>query len=324
MPATRILVTGALGQIGRVLIDHLLALEPGADLLATDLREPPRETPLPCAFARLDATDGAAWQRLREQRDFDEVYHLVAVLSATGERDPWWAWDLNMRSWRHVLESAAVWPACRVFFPSSIAAYGPPLPASVDESQTLHPTTVYGISKAAGEQWARYAYPKFGVDVRSLRLPGVIGYQTMPGGGTTDYAVDIFHRAVAGEPYTCFLAAGTRLPMIYMDDVLRGITELTRTPRQVLAEARPPHGDPVYNLAGFSVTPAELARAIREHVPNFAIDYAPDDRQAIAESWPERLDGTRAADDWGWQPRYDLTATTREMIAHLSPANAPA
>lgn len=326
-----ILLTGALGQIGRVLLQHLVDVHGPDAVLATDL--PVDQKGLACTYRSLDATDAAAWKVLANEFKIKEVYHLVAVLSAKGEADPWRSWEINMSSWRNVIETASKWSDCKVFFPSSIAAYGPPLPPTVDESQVLTPTTSYGVSKAAGEMWADYAFQRFGLDVRCLRLPGVIGYQTLPGGGTTDYAVDIYHHALKGEKFSCFLGPDTRLPMIYMDDVLRGITELMAAPREVLAKAgsnlesiseehaSSARATAIYNLDGFSVTPAELHAEIKKYHPSFEIEYAPDFRQQIAESWPQKLDGKKARESWGWQPNYDLAATTEDMLAQLRVKN---
>lgn len=325
-----ILVTGALGQIGRVLLEHLVSLYGNEAVLATDLNPSPGS--LPCRYLQLDATSTDAWLKLSESHQFKQVYHLVAVLSAKGEANPWNSWDINMKAWRNVLESAQKWPGCRVLFPSSIAVFGPPLPVRVDESQVLMPTTSYGISKAAGEMWGEYAAQHFNVDVRSLRLPGVIGYQTLPGGGTTDYAVDIFHKAVNKEKFTCFLAPDTRLPMIYMDDVLRGITEVMAVPKEVLTKVAsraktsatlPEEASfnsrqaAIFNLEGFSITPRELAEEIKLHNPDFEIEYAPDFRQKIAEAWPQELDGTLARKTWNWVPKFDLASTTLEMLTNL-------
>ena len=309
MSKPRILITGALGQIGRVLVDHLIDTYGAEAVLATDL--PAAAPDLRCPYRSLDGTDGAAVAALAADQHFEQVYHLVAVLSAKGEAQPWQAWDINMRALRNILTAAASWPQSRVFFPSSIAVYGPPLPRIVDESQVLRPTTSYGISKVAGELWGSYLSRTGGLDVRSLRLPGVIGYQTMPGGGTTDYAVDIYHAACRGERFSCFLAADARLPMIYMDDLMRGITEFMSVPRSKLKD------DAVYNLHGFSVTPQELATSIQALQPEFAIDYQPDHRQQIAASWPAELDGSAASQDWGWQPAFDTTTTTQAMLSAL-------
>ena len=315
MQQPTILVTGALGQIGRVLLERLVRDHGAPAVLATDLAD--HVIGLPCRYVQLDATDEEAWRRLADRFTFERVYHLVAVLSAKGEANPWQAWDINMQSWRSALTTAQAWPGCRVFYPSSIAVYGPPLPTCATENTALWPTTSYGISKAAGEQWGDYARRRYGVDVRSLRLPGVIGYQTLPGGGTTDYAVDIFHQALRRGRFTCFLSADTRLPMIYMDDVLRGIEDLMSADAADLAAAG---AHAVYNLAGFSVSPRELADAIRAELPAFEIEYAPDERQRIAESWPEELDGRLAERAFGWRPRYDLAATTCEMLTRLRAA----
>ncbi len=309
MPQPHVLLTGALGQIGRVLADHLVQLHGANAVLATDLA--PQASGLPCAYLPLDATNSSAWASLSAKHAFTEVYHLVAVLSAKGEAQPWQSWDINMLAYRNLLNAAHAWPKCRIFFPSSIAVYGPPLPKSVDETQVLQPTTSYGISKVAGELWGSYLSKPGGLDVRSLRLPGVIGHQTMPGGGTTDYAVEIYHAAAKGEEFSCFLAPNTRLPMIYMDDLLRGITEFMAAPRERIARSG------VYNLPGFSVTPAELAASIRAQLPDFKVVYRPDHRQAIAASWPETLVSHIAVQHWQWQPRFDASATTAAMLEAL-------
>ena len=318
MKKPHILVTGALGQIGRVLVDRLVD-QHGADaVLATDLAD--HVIGLPCRYASLDATDADRWQTLAEQHSFKLVYHLVAVLSASGEARPWRSWDINMTAWKLALEHARGWPECKLFFPSSIAVYGPPVGSAPDESVQLWPTTSYGIAKAAGEQWAWYYTQRYGLDVRCLRLPGVIGYQTKPGGGTTDYAVDIFHHAVTGKPFTCFLQAGSCLPMIYMEDVIRGMMDVMKPARRDLIREEHHADPPVFNLTGFSVSPQELAQAIKKELPSFEIEYAPDHRQAIADSWPDKLDATKAQTVWGWQPSYDLAATVQDMLLHLSPA----
>ena len=315
MSNPRILITGALGQIGRVLARRLTALHGPGSVLATDLAAEPTDFPLP--YQQLDATDAESWRALCAAHEFEQIYHLVAVLSAKGEADPWRSWEINMQSWRLVLDCARSNPGCRVFFPSSIAVYGPPLPRSVDESQVLTPSSSYGISKAAGELWGKYCREHYGVDVRCLRLPGVIGYETLPGGGTTDYAVHIFHAANAGERFSCFLGPDTRLPMIYMDDLIRGIIEFMAVAPEVLAKAEMDVATGLgatFNLAGFSVTPAELYAAIAREVPGFAIEYAPDFRQHIADSWPAELDGTAASRAWGWTPKFDCEATVSAML----------
>lgn len=309
----KILVIGALGQIGRVLVSELIQKHGSKAVLATDLKESADD--LDCPYQKLDATDKTAWNLLSSRYEFEEVYNLVAVLSAKGEQMPWKSWAINMTAFENVVETAKTWKNCKVFFPSSIAAYGPPLPQKADETTVLFPTTSYGISKAAGEMWAHYANTKLGLDIRCLRLPGVIGYQTMPGGGTTDYAVDIYHKAVAGEPFECYLKADTRLPMIYMDDVIKGILDLMEKPKSTFANKE---GLPaVFNLNGFSVTPEELATEIKRHIPTFKINYKPDFRQQIAEDWPQELDGKRAAAVWNWKPKYGLQETTEDMLTAL-------
>ena len=304
------LVIGASGQIGTVLSDVLRQQYGTGQVLCTDLRPPATAPEGP--FETLDATDAAALAAVVARHGITQVYHLAAVLSARGEQNPLWAWELNMKAWLNVLEVSRQQGVQRVFFPSSIAVFGqhadlhrPP------QHGPLHPVTVYGISKAAGENWGQYYFLKYGLDVRSLRYPGIIGHESLPGGGTTDYAVDIFHQALQHHRYTCFLRADTRLPMMYMPDAIRATLELMAAPAAALSVRT------AYNLAAMSFTPAELAAAIRAHLPDFQVTYVPDFRQQIAEGWPHQPDDTAARTDWGWRPRYDLTALTADMLRHL-------
>jgi nucleoside-diphosphate-sugar epimerase len=261
----------------------------------------------------LDVTDAAALATVVKRHGIRQIYHLAAALSATGEQHPMWAWDLNMKGLLNVLELARVAKLERVFWPSSIAAFGPSTPA-LDTPQTcaMDPSTVYGISKLAGERWCAWYHAKHGVDVRSLRYPGLISYKTAPGGGTTDYAVEIFHAALKDGRYRCFLEAGQALPMMYMPDALRATLELMEAPAEKIRQ----RGS--YNLAGISFSPAEIAAAIAERMPGFEISYAPDFRQAIAASWPQRIDDSVARVDWGWRPHYDLRAMVAEMLQQLT------
>ncbi|HEV6964320.1 NAD-dependent epimerase/dehydratase family protein, partial [Roseateles sp.] len=261
----------------------------------------------------LDVTDAGALATVVKRHHITQIYHLAAALSANGEKHPMWAWDLNMKGLLNVLELARHEKLDKIFWPSSIAAFGPNTPA-VDTPQTtvMDPTTVYGISKLAGERWCAWYHAKHGVDVRSLRYPGLISWKTPPGGGTTDYAVEIFHAALKEGRYTCFLEAGQALPMMYMPDALRATLELMNAP----AESVRQRGS--YNLAGVSFTPEQIAASIRRRLPGFTMDCVPDFRQAIAASWPRRIDDREAQADWGWRLHYDLDAMVDDMLTELA------
>jgi len=312
MSTPKILIIGANGQIGTELAQALASRHGNDNVITSDLAPEGRVPVL--THEMLDATDAAAIAAVVKRHSITQIYLLAAALSATGEKHPMWAWDLNMKGLLNVLELARTQKLDRIFWPSSIAAFGPNTPA-LDTPQTtvMDPTTVYGISKLAGERWCQWYFEKHGVDVRSLRYPGLISYKTPPGGGTTDYAVDIFHSALKTGRYTCFLEEGQALPMMYMPDALRATIELMEAP----AEAIQQRGS--YNLAGVSFTPAEIAAEIARQVPGFEIDYAPDFRQAIAASWPQRIDDSAAVADWGWKLEYDLKAMATDMLTQLRP-----
>ena len=309
---TKILIIGANGQIGTELAQALALRHGNAAVITSDLAPEGRVPAL--THEMLDVTDAAALAAVVKRHGVSQIYHLAAALSATGEQHPMWAWDLNMKGLLNVLELARVQKLDKIFWPSSIAAFGPNTPA-LDTPQTtvMDPTTIYGISKLAGERWCAWYHAKHGVDVRSLRYPGLISWKTPPGGGTTDYAIDIFHAALKTGRYSCFLEEAQALPMMYMPDALRATIELMEAP----AEAVRQRGS--YNLAGVSFTPREIAAEIRKHIPGFEISYAPDFRQAIAASWPQRIDDSVATADWGWQLRYDLQAMAADMLANLRP-----
>ena len=313
MKKDSILVIGARGQIGSELVPALRRAHGAFRVVAAD-RLPPDNGPLKAGpYEQLDVMDKQALGALIERYDIQQVYHLAATLSATGERNPQQAWNLNMQGLLNVLDVAREKNLARVFWPSSIAVFGPHPPNhGCPQDEPHDPTTVYGISKSAGEHWCRYYYEKYGVDTRSIRYPGLISHRTAPGGGTTDYAVDIFLRAAAAERYTCYLKSDTRLPMMYMPDAIRATLELMQAPLSALTV----RGS--YNLAAMSLTPAELAAAITRYLPAFTIDYAPDTRQAIADSWPGVIDDSTARRDWGWDHHYELTATTKDMLQHLA------
>jgi nucleoside-diphosphate-sugar epimerase len=309
----RILIIGANGQIGTDL-GHALAARQGAQaVVLSDIAAPPAALPSGMAHHILDATDADALQRLVVQQGITQIYLLAAALSARGEQHPAWAWDLNMRSLLNVLELARQYHF-RVFWPSSIAAFGPGSPKlQTPQHCVMDPGTVYGVSKLAGEGWCAWYCRVHGVDVRSLRYPGLISWKTAPGGGSTDYAIEIFHAALRQGHYTSFLAPHTVLPMMYMPDAIRATLELMDAPAHAIGERHS------YNLAALSFTPAQLANAISHHVPGFTVDYVPDYRQAIANSWPQSIDDSVARGDWGWAPRFDLDAMVADMLAHLRP-----
>ncbi|MFN0185055.1 MAG: NAD-dependent epimerase/dehydratase family protein [Aquabacterium sp.] len=307
----RILIVGANGQIGTELAAEL-ALRHGNDAVVTSDLVPEGRLPQ-LAHEALDITDGSALAAIVKRREVRQVYLLAAALSATGEKHPQWAWNLNMAGLLNVLELARTARLARVFWPSSIAAFGPGTPATAPQATVMDPTTIYGISKLAGERWCAWYHANHGVDVRSLRYPGLISWKTPPGGGTTDYAVDIFHHALREGRYTSFLRADTRLPMMYMPDAIRATVELMSAPAADIRE----RGS--YNLAAISFTPREIADRLALRVPGFTLACEPDFRQAIADSWPQAIVDDAARRDWGWRHRFDLDAMVDDMLAHLRP-----
>ena len=306
----KILIVGANGQIGSELSLALAQRHGNAQVVTADLAPVGRHPQL--RHEMLDATARGDLAEVVERHHVTQVYLLAAALSATGEKAPLWDWGLNTSSLLNVLELARQGAIERVFWPSSIAAFGPSTPR-VDTPQrtVMEPTTVYGISKLAGEGLCRWYHANHGVDVRSLRYPGLISYKTPPGGGTTDYAVDIFHAAVKGEPYSCFLEPDEALPMMYMPDAIRATLELMEAPAASIGE----RGS--YNVAAVSFTPRQIAAAIRRLVPGFEVRYAPDYRQAIAHAWPDSIDDSVARADWGWRAEYGLDAIVADMLEHL-------
>ena len=312
----RRLVIGAAGQLGIELVLRMQKEFGVESVDISDIRVPDNDAAMRSKFLHLDATDEGALSKILEEGKYDEVYHLAAMLSATGEKQPLAAWDLNMQSLLNVLEAAKEGWIKRLFWPSSIAVFGPSTPKNrVPQDAPLDPTTVYGISKQAGEYWCRYYYEKYGVDVRSVRYPGLIGHRSVPGGGTTDYAVDIYHYAAKDEPYSCFLKADQALPMMYMDDAVRGTLELMGTPKSKITVRTS------YNLGAMSFTPSEVGESIRQQRPQFQLQYAPDQRQAIAASWPSSIDDSAANRDWGWQPRITIDDMTSLMLDAISTKN---
>jgi nucleoside-diphosphate-sugar epimerase len=318
MAEKTILVTGALGQIGSELVPELRHRYGAERVVASDIRMPPREVPpgqpslAEGPFEFLDCTNIHMLQETVRRHDVGTIYHLAALLSATSEAKPHVAWDLNMGGLYRVLEVARQ-NRCGIFFPSSIGAFGPSTPPDHTPQDTVQrPTTMYGVTKVAGELLCDYYQRRFGVDARGLRFPGLISHAAPPGGGTTDYAVEIFYEAIRHGRYTCFLRPDTSLDMMYMPDALRGIVELMEAdPGRLL------HRN-AFNVTAMSFTPEILAEEIRRHVPGFAIDYQVDPiRQAIADSWPNSLDDSAARAEWGWEPRYDLPAMTADMLEKL-------
>ncbi len=306
----KILIIGANGQIGTELTHALVQRHGRAAVVTSDLA--PDGRVLGVRHEALDATETGALTAIIERHQITQVYLLAAALSARGEQHPKWAWDLNMKSLIGVLELARTHKLERVFWPSSIAAFGPSTPREQTPQKTvMDPSTVYGISKLAGEGWCAWYHRVHGVDVRSLRYPGLISWKTAPGGGTTDYAVEIFHAALQHGHYTSFLAADTALPMMYMPDAIRATLELMEAPAASVRERQS------YNLAGISFTPQQLAAAIARQLPGFTLDCAPDYRQAIADSWPRSIDDSAAQRDWGWRAQYDLDAMVADMLLNL-------
>jgi nucleoside-diphosphate-sugar epimerase len=310
----RILIIGANGQIGSELVGALADQHGAANVIASDIGAV--NVYQAARYTQLDVLDQARLAKLIDEEDITQVYQLAALLSATGEKAPLKAWELNMDGLLNILEVARLrgeaGKPLRVFWPSSIAAFGPNTPPKNTPQYTvMDPTTIYGISKLAGERLCEYYFTKYGVDVRSIRYPGIISFKSPPGGGTTDYAIAIFHAALKGEKYDCFLGPETALPMIYMPDAIRATIELMDAPAAKIAIRS------AYNVAGLSFNPRELAAAITLAVPAFKIGYTPDSRQAIADTWPQSLDDSQAAADWGWKASIGLDQLVTDMLANI-------
>lgn len=305
-----ILVIGAGGQVGQELVQKLREIKGSDMVIATDIREiedknGPSEV--------LNAMDEEQLKKLVKEYKVTEIYHLAALLSANAEKQVKFAWELNMDSLFHVLNLAKDGIINKVFWPSSIAVFGPNTPrVNTPQHTVTDPTTVYGISKLAGERWCEYYAKNYNVDVRSLRYPGLIGYKSMPGGGTTDYAVDIYHQALANQSYECFLQEDTYLPMMYMEDAIRATVEIMESPAESIKIRSS------YNLGGISFSPKEIAKAIQSKIPEFKITYKPDFRQKIAGSWPQSINDEDAQKDWNWKLEYDLEKMTEDMLTNLA------
>lgn len=312
MTKEKILVIGASGQIGVELTLALRKIYGEANVIASDLRE---ENPLLHGTGPYVSLDVMNKEMLHVQvirQNITQIYLLAAILSATGEKNPSLAWHLNMQGLLNVLEIAREEKLHKVYWPSSIAVFGPTSPRQNCPQQTIiEPTTVYGISKYAGEFWCNYYFNKFDVDVRSLRYPGLISYKSAPGGGTTDYAVEIFHEALEEKHYTSFLEKETYLPMMYMPDAIRATIELMEAPKENIKTRTS------YNISAMSFSPEEIGAEIKKHIPEFTLDYQPDYRQSIANSWPQSIDDSLARRDWGWKHEYDLAEMTKDMLENL-------
>ena len=310
--STKILIIGACGQIGTELTHKLREIYGTENVIASDIRKLNNDVVNSGPFEVVNALDFNQIEHLVEVHQIDEIYLMAALLSATAEKNPAFAWDLNMNSLFHVLNLAKAGKIKKIFWPSSIAVFGPTTPKENTPQYTaMEPSTVYGISKQAGERWCEYYHNIFGVDVRSIRYPGLISWSSPPGGGTTDYAVDIFHKALSDKTYECFLSSETKMPMMYMDDAIAATIQIMQAPvEQIKIRSS-------YNLAAMSFTPTEIAAEIKKHIPEFNITYEPDFRQKIADSWPASIDDAEARKDWNWKHKFDLESMTVDMLEHL-------
>jgi len=314
----RILVTGAFGQIGTELTVELRKRHGKDNVVAAGHKTKPSQEVLNAGpFAFIDTTEKEGIEELVEKHDIDTVYHLAAILSATGEKNPQPTWDVNVNGLYNVLEIARKHQLVRVFWPSSIAVFGPETPRENTPQETvLRPTTMYGVTKVAGELMCNYYFKKFGIDVRGARYPGIISSETPPGGGTTDYSVAIFYDAIKYKRYTCFVREDTVLPMMYIPDCIKATLDLMNADLSKLKH----HAD--YNLSGISFSAGELAQEIKKHIPGFVCEYKPDFRQEIADSWPKSIDDNAARKEWGWKPSYTLATMTQDMLTRLNERHA--
>jgi len=306
----RILVTGGLGQIGSNLVPFLRDKYGKENVVVADIREPSSDlSPL----VKVDILDKKSLEKVIDEYDIDTIYHLAAILSAKGEQNPQLAFNVNIVGLYNILEVGREFSLERIMVPSSIAAFGPETPKDNTPNDTvLKPRTMYGISKVTGELLGLYYWEKYGLDVRGVRYPGVISWNAMPGGGTTDYAVEIFHYALRGEKYVCFLKEDTVLPMMYMPDAIKALTSLAEAPSENLIHRTD------FNVQAMSFAPKDLVEEIRKYIPDFEVEYRPDYRQKIADSWPRSLDDSAARKEWGWKPDYDMKAMVKDIITNLS------
>ena len=308
----RILIIGASGQIGTELTMYLRDIYGNPNVVASDINEPAKEVLDSGPFEILDAMDYNAIENVVIKYEITDVYLMAAMLSATGEKYPMKAWDLNMNSLFNVLNLAKEGKIDKIFWPSSIAVFGPTTPReNTPQNTIMEPSTVYGISKQTGERWCEYYHNRYGVDVRSIRYPGLISYKTLPGGGTTDYAVAIYHKALKDGKYTCFLNEETTLPMMFMSDAIKATVKIMNAKPEDIKIRN------AYNLAAISFNPEEITASIKKHIPDFTIGYEPDFRQEIADSWPQSIDDSVARKDWGWEHEIDLDEMTKVMLENL-------
>jgi nucleoside-diphosphate-sugar epimerase len=309
---SKTLVIGAGGQIGTELVLALRNKKGNDVVIAADIKEEPSEALASGPYLKMDVLDREFVRKYIIENSVTEVYLLAALLSATAEKNPDFAWKLNMESLFTILDLGKEGYVKKIFWPSSIAVFGPTTPKTKTPQYTvMEPSTVYGISKQTGERWCEYYFNRYGVDVRSIRYPGLISYTSLPGGGTTDYAVDIFYQAKKYGKYECFLSEETNLPMMYMDDAIRATLELMEAPCENIKVRSS------YNVAGCSFTPNELSTIIQKHIPEFEITYNPDFRQAIADTWPDSIDDSNARKDWGWNERFDIEPLVKVMIENV-------
>lgn len=308
----KILVIGSSGQIGSELVMELRSRFGNENVIASDIKTPPEDVMKSGVYEKLDVMDDKRLREIISTHGIKQIYHLAAMLSGSAEKNPQKAWDLNMVGLLNILNLAKEKIINKVFWPSSIAVFGPTTPKkNTPQLTVMEPTTVYGISKLAGERWCEYYFAKHGVDVRSIRYPGLISYKTEAGGGTTDYAVEIFYHAIKHKKYECFLKEDAALPMMFMPDAIRATIDLMETDSANVKIRSS------YNLSAISFNPEEIAEAIRKHIPEFTISYNPDFRQKIAESWPQSIDDAEARADWGWKHEYDLDAMTDIMLKEI-------
>lgn len=314
----KILIIGAGGQIGSELTQKLRSIHGDDNVIASDINYNNLELVNSGIFERVDAQDFTSVKICVEKYQINTIYLMAAMLSATGEKFPRKAWDLNMDSLFHVLNLAKEGFIKKVFWPSSIAVFGPTTPKDNTPQHTImEPSTVYGITKQVGERWCEYYHKQYGVDIRSLRYPGIISWKTMPGGGTTDYAVEIYHKAIAENTYECFLSEDTELPMMFMDDAIKATIDIMDANQEDVKIKSS------YNLAAVSFTPKDIAQSIKKHLPEFTITYKPDFRQKIAETWPRSIDDSRAREDWNWKHKFSLEDITNEMLVNLEKKAIP-
>ena len=308
----KVLIIGSSGQIGTELVMELRKMYGDQNVIASDIKNSSKQVMQSGPFETLDIMDEELLRKIVKKYQVTQIYLLAALLSATAEQNIELGWKLNMRSHSHVLDIARDGLVKKIFWPSSIAVFGPSTPKhNTAQNTIMDPGTVYGITKLAGERWNEYYYNKFGVDIRSIRFPGLIGWKSEPGGGTTDYAVDIFHKAITEGKYECFLSENTELPMMYMPDAIRATIQLMEAPSKNIKIRSS------YNLSGINFTPEQLSREIKKYIPKFCISYRTDFRQEIADSWPSSINDSDARNDWGWAPEYDLEKMAKDMVYNL-------